>query len=297
MSEKKKIALVLSSGGARGNAHIGAIQEIIRRGYEISSISGSSMGAVIGGAYAAGKLEEFADWMCSLHKMDVFGLMDFTLSNQGFVKADRVFNEMKKFIPDVQIEDLLIPFTAVSTDLKRKESVIFENGSLFEAIRASVTIPVVVTPVKSPERFLVDGGLLAPIPVQYVERTENDLLTIVNVNARIPFVAKSIKLKKPENGNGSNNYIQMFRDRISKITTSNNKDTLGFFDLITNSSNLMISQISNLTIDLFPPDILVNISGDACETYDFYKASAMIEIGRQAAADSLDKYEKMKAIK
>ena len=173
MSEKQKIALVLSSGGARGNAHIGAIQEIVSRGYEIASISGTSMGAVIGGVYAAGKLDEFSDWMSSLHKMDVFNLMDFTLSNQGFFKVDRVFNEMKKFIPDVQIEDLKIPFVAVSTDLKKKDTVVFKEGNLFNALRASVAIPAVVTPVKLSEKFLVDGGLMAPIPIQYVKRHEN----------------------------------------------------------------------------------------------------------------------------
>lgn len=292
MPEKRKIALVLSSGGARGNAHIGVIQEIIQRGYEITSISGTSMGAVIGGVYAAGKLEEFTDWMCSLHKIDVFSLMDFTLSKYGFVKAEKVFNEMKKFIPEVEIENLPIPFAATATDLIKKETVVFERGSLYEALRASVAIPAVVKPVDSNGKFLVDGGLLAPIPVQHVKRNNNDLLVVVNVNARIPFLNK--KLKKNGKSSGNNNsikYLQNFRSKVS--LTSGKKDSLGFFDLITNSSNLMISQISKLTIDLFPPDILVNISTDVCDTYDFYKAMEMIDIGIRAAAESIDEYEKI----
>ena len=293
MRGKKKIALVLSSGGARGNAHIGVIQEIVERGYEISSISGTSMGAVIGGVFAAGKLDEFSNWMCSLHKMDVFSLMDFTLSKQGFVKADKVFNEMKKFIPEIQIEDLQIPFVALATDLKKKESVVFDKGSLFDALRASVAIPAVITPVKSGGKLIVDGGLLSPIPVQFVKRKRNDLLVIVNVNAQIPYIKKKPgKNEKEAAINGSGNFIKLFRERILNNSNSNKKDTLGFFDLITNSSNLMLSQISKLIIDLNPPDILVEISSEACETYDFYKASEMINSGRLAAKESLDKFEK-----
>jgi len=292
MSEKKKIALVLSSGGARGNAHIGVIEEFIRRGYEISSISGTSMGAVIGGMYAVGKLDEFKDWMCSLHKLDVFNLMDFTLSKHGFVKADRVFNEMKKIIPDIQIENLDIPFSATSTDLKKKETIVFESGSLYEALRASVAIPAVVKPVNSAGKFLVDGGLLAPIPVQFIKRHDNDLVVVVNVNAQIPNIRRKSSDSEREAKYRSGNYLQLFRDKISAFHLSDKEDTIGFFDLITNSSNLMISQISKLTIDLFPPDILVNISRDACDTYEFFKASEMIEIGRKAAAESLNDFEK-----
>jgi NTE family protein len=293
MPGKKNIALVLSSGGARGNAHIGAIQEFIARGYKITSISGTSMGAVIGGVYAAGKLHEFTDWMCSLHKMDVFSLMDFTLSSQGFMKANRVFNEMKKFIPDVQIEDLQIPFTAVSADLKKKNTVLFQEGSLYKALRASVAFPAVVTPLKLSEKFLVDGGLIAPIPIQFVKRHENDLLTVVNLNAIIPIEAKEIsELTLPEKNNNSNKYMQLFRHKISAFSPTENKESLGFFDLITNSSSMMLSQISHLTLELFPPDILVNISNEACDTYDFYKANEMIEIGRSATAESLDRFEK-----
>jgi NTE family protein len=295
MPEKQKIALVLSSGGARGNAHIGAIQEIIHRGYEISSISGTSMGAVIGGVYAAGKLDEFSDWMCSLHKLDVFSLMDFTLNKKGFVKADRVFNEIKKIIPDVQIENLQIPFVAIATDLKKREIVVLNKGSLFNALRASVAIPAIITPIISSGQFLVDGGLLSPIPIEFVERNKNDILVVVNVNAQIPFInMKAKKSEKVVNNNGASKFLQMFSDRISKITNSNKKETLGFFDLITNSSNLMLSQISKLLIDLYPPEILINISSEACDTYDFYKASEMIDVGKKAAADSLDRFEKIK---
>lgn len=292
MKGKKKIALVLSSGGARGNAHIGAIREFINRGYEISSLSGCSMGAVIGGVYAAGKMDEFAKWMCSLHKLDVFSLMDFTLNRQGFVKADKVFAEIKKFIPDVQIEQFGIPFSVVATDMKKRETVVFEKGSLFDALRASVAIPALVTPVKSDGRFLVDGGVLAPIPVQQVKRTNGDLLAVVNVNARKP--SKKIKqVKSLSDTKKANKYLQLFQKKLSLHNQSGDKESLGFFDLVTNSSNLMISQISSLTLELHPPDILVDISSVACETYDFYRAKELIDLGRIEAAESLDKYEKM----
>ena len=292
MRAEKKIALVLSSGGARGNAHIGAIREFIARGYKISSISGSSMGAVIGGVYAAGKLDEFTDWLCSLHKIDVFSLMDFTLNKQGFVKADKVFNEIKKFIPDVQIEQLNIPFSIVATDLKKRETVVFKKGSLFKALRASVAIPAIITPVKTAGKFLVDGGVLAPIPVQYVERNGSDLLAVVNVNARKPVIKQLQSKTKLKPDNKATKYLQLFQQKISMTPQSGKKDSLGFFNLVTNSSNLMISQISKLTLDLHKPDILVEVSGVACETYDFFRAKELIELGRIETAISLDRFEK-----
>ncbi|MGE4288990.1 MAG: patatin-like phospholipase family protein, partial [Salinivirgaceae bacterium] len=196
----KKISLVLSGGGARGIAHIGVIEELERQGFEIVSIAGTSMGSLVAGAYAIGKLKEFKEWMISLDKMKVFKLVDFTLSRQGLVKGDKVFNRMKDFMPDANIEDLPIPYCAVAVDIKNKKEVVFTRGSLHKAIRASVSIPTVFTPVKTTDGLLVDGGVMNNIPINRVKHIEGSSLIAVDVNANIPIDKPKIsKKEKQEN--------------------------------------------------------------------------------------------------
>jgi NTE family protein len=180
----KDIALVLSSGGARGIAHIGVIEELLDRGYNITSISGTSMGAVVGGIYASGKFKEFKEWMCQLDKKEVFRLVDFSVSRSGIVKGDKVIEHMKKFIPDKNIEELEIPFCAIAVDIHKGEEVVFTKGSMFDAIRASISIPAVFKPAKINGVYYVDGGILNPLPLNRVDRKENDILVAVMVNAR-----------------------------------------------------------------------------------------------------------------
>lgn len=186
---KQKVALVLGSGGARGTAHIGVIRELQKQGYEICSISGTSMGALIGGIYASGKLDEYESWLCSLSKIDMFNLVDFTLSTNGIIKADKVLKEIQKFIPDQKIEELSIKYAAVVTDFKQKKEVVITEGSLFEAIRTSISIPFVITPVLKSDTIFVDGGVLNPVPTNRVVRHKDDILIAVNVNSLIPPLA------------------------------------------------------------------------------------------------------------
>ncbi len=188
---KQKVALVLGCGGARATAHIGVIRELEKQGYEISSISGTSMGALVGGIYAAGKLDEYESWLRSLSKMDIFNLVDFTLSTNGIIKADKVLREIKKIIPDHKIEELPIKFAAVATDLKLRKEVVITEGSLFEAIRASISIPMVITPLRKNDTLFVDGGVLNPVPTNRVSRQKGDILIAVNVNSLIPPVKKA----------------------------------------------------------------------------------------------------------
>jgi NTE family protein len=285
----KKIALVLSGGGARGIAHIGAIEEIENHGYEVGSIAGTSMGSLVGAVYALDKMEEFKDWLLELDRLKVFTLVDFTFSSQGLVKGDKVLNRLKKFIPDKNIEDLPIPYAAVAVDLINKEKVIFTSGSIYEAIRASISIPSVITPVKKNDNILVDGGVLNNIPVNHVKRQKNDRLLVVNVNANIP------KIKLP----GTNEEIiekqsvylekiNAFKDQLRKILPEKNESKLGYFDLINKTISTMTYQIDQLTLEKNPPDILINISRDSCGTFDFYKAEELIEIGRLSARKSLE---------
>ncbi|RLD54901.1 MAG: hypothetical protein DRJ01_17410, partial [Bacteroidetes bacterium] len=147
----KNVALVLSGGGARGIAHIGVIEELEKQGFEIKSISGTSMGALVGGVYAVGKMQEYKNWIYTLDKFDVFKLVDFNVGIQGLIKGDRVFNKMKEFISDRNIEDLEIFYTAVAADIINNKEVVFTEGSVYNAVRASVAIPTVFTPVKTDE--------------------------------------------------------------------------------------------------------------------------------------------------
>jgi len=290
---KQKVALALGSGGARGTAHIGVIRELTEQGFEICSIAGTSMGALVGGIYAAGKLNEYEAWLCSLSKLDMFNLVDFTLSTKGIIKADRVLKEIQKFIPDQKIEDLPIKYTAVATNMKNGREEIFVGGSLFDAIRSSISIPMVITPVQKNETLFVDGGVLNPVPVNRVLRQDGDILIAVNVNSRIPYkkpVSESINsghLEQLTNGK-----LSAFQKKLTMLIPVTKKESTGYFNLIVNTSSLMLAKIAELTLQLTPPDLLVQISREACGTFDFYKADELIQAGRIATKEAVKKIDK-----
>ena len=177
----KDVALVLSSGGPRGWAYIGAIEELTRRGYDITSIAGTSIGSLVGGIYAAGKLEDVKEWLFTLDAWKVFDLMDLSLSMNHLVKGDKVIGALKEIVPDVNIEDLRIPYRAVAADLYTGEEVVFDQGPLFDAIRASISIPSLFRPVKYGYRTLVDGGIVNTMPIDKVVRKENDHICLDTV--------------------------------------------------------------------------------------------------------------------
>lgn len=292
---KQKIALVLSGGGARGFAHIGVIEELEKRGYEITSIAGTSMGSMVGGVYALGKMEEFKKWAYSMDKLKVFSMVDFTLSKQGLIKGDKVLKKMKDFIPDTSIEDLKIPYAAVAVDLIKREEVVFKEGSLYHAIRASIAIPSVLTPVKDEDTLLVDGGVMNNIPINHVHRTEGDLLAAVNVNAYVP-VYKPMQ-EDEESSRKLSLYkkkIKEFYGHLTKDSHDENEDKdgqedkLGYFSLLSRTLDLMTMHLADMTLKNYEPDILVEISHESCSIFDFYKAEEMVETGRQVARATLD---------
>lgn len=290
---KQTVALVLGSGGARGTAHIGVIRELIRQGFEISSISGTSMGALVGGIYAAGNLDEYESWIRSLNKRNLFNLVDFTLSTQGIIKADKVLKEIQKFIPDRQIEELPIKFAAVATDLKNREEVIITEGSLFDAIRASISIPMVITPMQKNDTLFVDGGVVNPVPVNRVFRQPNDIMIAVNVNAHIQYQKPEVEaheLASIEQLNSGK--LSISQNRLDKLFPANKKGSTGYLNVISESSTLMIAQITMLTLELNPPDILIEVSRNACGTFDFYKATELIEAGKAATKERLERMTK-----
>jgi NTE family protein len=290
-----KIRLVLSSGGARGMAHVGVIHGLQEQGFDVAEIAGASMGAVVGGVFAAGKLDAYAEWLLNLDKMDVFKLVDFTFSTQGFVRGERVFNELKKIVGDQNIEDLPIPYTAVATDMNKREEVALREGNLFQAMRASVAIPTVITPLQLGDRMLVDGGVLNPLPIQYVSRKGDDLLVVVNVNADIPYQKP---LPTPQMLKEEELYqqkVSSFRKRLIALQ-ARQKETekvdkkVGYFDLLINSFDLMQDRLADMLIEKHQPDIIVNISRASCGTFEFYKAAQMIEEGKRAFEIAFEKW-------
>jgi len=279
---EKKVSLVLSSGGARGIAHIGIIEELEKRGYEICSISGTSMGELIGGIYASGNFEILKKWLYSLTTVEILKLFDLTLSKNGLVKGDKIFKEFRKFIPDKNIEELPIPFVAVSTDLINNKEVVFESGSLFQAIRASISIPTFFKPLISGDTVLVDGGLLNPTPVNRVKRFENDLLFVVNV--------ESLKNKT------SSEYKSLEKEeheitKLHQILPIKQSDHLGYLQILNKTIGIMLNQISELTIEKYNPDMLITIDRERFGTYDFHRYSEIVEAGREIAKIRLDEFE------
>lgn len=297
---KKNIALVLSSGGARGLAHIGVIDELTRRGHNITSIAGSSMGALVGGLYATGNLDKFRDWVVNLDKLNVFRLIDFTFSSQGFVRGEKVFEKMRKMdiIPDVNIEDLPIKFTAIATDIVYGNEIIFSSGSLYKAIRASVSIPNVFTPVDSDKGLLVDGGVLNPLPINRISRSNNDLLVAVDLNSLVPYEKPNLPKKAKELDKLHNEKIASFKKKWEELFPAHKhqeitnhldkKLKMGYFDIMAHSIQLMQYKLSQQAIEVHKPDALVSISKYSCSVFEFYRGEEMIAYGREACAKALD---------
>lgn len=289
---KQNIALVLSGGGARGIAHIGVIEELEKQGFNITSIAGTSMGALVGGVYALGKLQVYKDWLCTLDKMKMFRLVDFTFRGQGLVKGDKLFNTLHELIDDCNIEDLPIPFAAVASDIINKKEVVFTSGSMLYAIRASIAIPTILAPVRTADGLLVDGGVINNLPIDRVTRTPGDILVVVNANAAIPADKPAI------NGNGHpskqsvyQEKIRDFYDYLHKINPLAREEKFGYFEIINKTISLINYHNCQLALEKYAPDIVIDISHECCSTYDFYKGEEMIETGRRAAIKSLEMYK------
>ncbi len=288
---KKNVSLVLSGGGARGIAHIGIIEELEKQGFNIKSISGTSMGALVGGIYALGKMQEYKEWIYTLDELEVFKLIDFTFNSQGLVKGERVFEKMKKFIPDKDIEKLKINFIATATDITNRKEVIFTKGKICKAIRASIAIPTIFTPVKTKNSILVDGGVINNIPINHVKRTKGDILVVVNVNADVPVYKPHISKRKKEKKQSIYlKEIRKLKNKLDEINSKNKNKKINYFDIINKTISILTQQISKMKIEQFPPDILINVSRNSCGVFDFYKAEELVEIGRHTTIESLKEY-------
>lgn len=277
-----KVRLVLGSGGARGMAHIGVIEELEKAGFEIVEVVGCSMGAVVGGVYCAGYLADYKHWLVKLTRLDVFRLLDFTLSAQGFVKGERVFKAIAEFIGDHQIENFKIPFTAVAADIVQQKEICYKSGSLFKALRASIAIPTILTPVSEGKLKLVDGGVLNPLPLNLVSKQPGDWVVAVNLNANLPNEPSQALEENKERAA----YLKMLdsiKASLPKFESNTNAaDNLGLFDLLNKSYDMTQDRLTELMIDIHKPDLVIDISRNACGVFEFYRANEIIEEGRKA---------------
>ena len=287
---KKKIALVLSGGGARGLAHIGAIETLESHGYEITSIAGCSMGALIGGMYAAGKLPEVKDWVLALDRRKVLSLVDFSLSLTHLVKGDRVMEALKEIVPDVNIEDLPIPYTAVATDWNSGKEVIFDHGSLYDAIRASISIPLFLNPVRREEMLLVDGGLVNSLPLNRVVRHSGDLLFGINVSTH-DYQGELLMQQFVERKLLSKSMPVAVMNRIMKHFEGIN---INYVTLLMRTIAIMLEQNTRQQILISRPDLVVQVPMKRYGVFDFDKAAAILQIGKHKTSRALRRFEHMK---
>lgn len=295
----KTVSLVLGSGGARGYAHIGVIDELLARGYEIAAIAGCSMGAVVGGLYAAGRLEEFREWALELKYMDVIRLLDLSFRSLGFINGERVLSAIKTMIGDCQIETLPIPYTAVATDLNARKEIWFQEGSLLSAIRASIAIPSMFTPVEYNGRLLVDGGVLNPIPIAPTISAHTDLIIAVNLNASIPPLQASDPVPIVKEKRALERWIRKLKndkghdlsvDEQAQRTVDFASGKTGFLGIINHSLEVMQEVLMRHQTASYSADILIPVSAKQCRFYEFHRAEELIQVGRLQAATLLDQY-------
>lgn len=293
---KKTVSLVLSSGGARGMAHIGAIEALEEAGYEIVSIAGCSAGALVGGIYATGQLPVFKNWICNLDKIDVFSLMDFTISRKGFIKGDKVFAALKSMIADCEIELLKIPFSCTAVHIPSGEEKIFDSGSLYEAIRASASIPTVFTPAKIGEDEFIDGGIINPIPFNLISpSSRGEYLVAVDLNGpKSAFVASPVQTKKESSLKlpiWMSEYQKKFSNYFYTEEKTEKPKGLSSVELLNYSFDLIQDKLSGMVIRQQPVDILVEISREQAGTLEFYRAAELIEIGKKKMNKAIKKAE------
>lgn len=306
----KTVSLALGSGGARGMTHIGVIDYLQSQGYEIRCISGASMGALVGGIHATGRLDLFRDWLLSLSKTDVLRYLDLSLSGPALFRGERIIEVLRELIGEHRIEDLPIAFTAVASNIERQREVWLEDGDLFEAIRASIAVPTVFLPHDYRGMHLLDGGLLNPVPVAPTLKTVTDLTVAVNLNA--------LDGHNDSEGEGASasdmdqgilashrrsiaRFLDGLQDNLKPLgleldldvdewellrTESPGRSGMGLFNLLQNAFETMQNAIAGSQLAAYRPDVLIEIPRRSCRVYEFHRAAEMIELGYRRASEA-----------
>jgi NTE family protein len=317
-----RVALALGSGGARGYAHIGVINELRDRGHEIVGIAGSSMGSLVGGLQAADKLDEYAEWASSLTQRAVLRLLDPSLTAAGVLRAEKILDAVREILGEVMIEDLPIPYTSVSTDLISGKSVWLQRGPVDEAIRASIAIPGVITPHELDGRLLADGGILDPLPMAPIAAVNADMTIAVSLNGDDPLHGNQSE-PRPSGELLSRMWrsttalldtaaartlldTPAARSVFSRFANSGDEDEaqadvvanadpmpiprLGGFEVMNRSIDIAQAALMRHTLAAYPPDLLIEVPRTACRSLEFYRAAEVIDIGQELAALALDTF-------
>lgn len=284
--KRKDVDLVLSTGGARGLAHIGAILQLEEMGYRIRSIAGASMGALVGGIYAAGGLGDFREWMKTIDKKKIHQLYDFSFSLNHIVKGNRIMKALKEIVPDKNIEDLDIPYCAITTDAVSGKEVIFRKGSMYQAIRASISIPVFFNPVRQGERMYLDGGLVNPLPLNRVKRDKKALLVAIDVSGHDyegeVMMNRLIKQRSLDHS--------FALSMLNKMLPHAMDLDLNYITLLNRTTSIMIHQNTKLALKITPPDIYIEIPMSRYSTFDFDKSERLIAIGKTKTRKMVERF-------
>lgn len=286
--DSKSISLVLGSGGARGLAHIGIINELSKAGYRIESISGCSIGALIGGVYAAGKLPEFEAWVRAIDRSDILSLLDLTWRPDGLVKGDKIIETLIELVGDRKIEDLPIRFTAVAANIDEEKEVWISSGSLFDAIRASISLPLFFSPVAYQGAFLVDGGILNPVPIAptFHDRTEHTIAVNLGAPVEQDLFSSTQDQEEPADS-GFREKVHSFIERLYKGDQEEAR-SVSMYDVANQAFDSMQGSIARQKLAAYPPDFLIEIPRNACGILEFHKAAPVIELGAQRARHFLE---------
>ncbi|MCB5161846.1 patatin-like phospholipase family protein [Marinomonas algarum] len=291
---KKTVALVLGSGAARGHAHIGVIQALEERGYDIISVSGCSIGAIIGGLFAAGKLSEYRQWAESLDRMSVVRLLDMSLLNGGYVKGDRFFEKIQSMIGEPTIESLPIAYTAVGADLLNQKEFWFQRGDLISAMRASSAIPSLISPVALNGRMYVDGGVLNPLPIIPSVPAGADYIVAVDLNG--PAQIANVDLPEEDSEapawwqSAKGFFMKEDKDALAeKVEYS--PESWGRLQTINMMFETMQESLTQYKLAGYPPDLLISVPKNISGFYEFWRTKELIEFGYDVALKAIDGLE------
>jgi NTE family protein len=319
VAEPTRVALALGSGGARGYAHIGVVQVLVERGYEVVSVAGTSMGALVGGLHAAGQLEAYTEWVTDLTQRDVLRLLDPSIKAPGAIRAGKILSRVSELVGGVRIEDLPISYTAVATDLLARKEVWFQEGPLDAAIRASIALPSIITPVMLNGRLLADGGLMNPLPIAPMAASDADLIVGVALSGDAGDRAGRSPVHESAEPRPIEEWMERFRRSASQVldrdlvrlvagrlvggrsTTPGSASEevedevfgtlppgLRTLDVMELSLEAMQSLVARYRLAGYPPDLTITVPKNACRTLDFHKAGEMIALGRELTEAALD---------
>ena len=286
---EKTVSLVLGSGGARGLAHIGVIRWLQENGFKIESISGCSMGALIGGIYAAGKLDEYEQWVKAITKFNIITLLDISWGRSGLVKGDKIINALIDLVGDQLIEDLPISFTATASDIHSEKEVWIQSGKLFDAIRASISLPLFFTPFNYRGVDLIDGGVLNPVPIAPTFGDETDMTIAVNLGGKLEIKEEenSVQTSTEAHSSPLKDKVNLFIERFQQSKKKTGKLNWGIYDIANQAFDAMQSTIARQKLASYPPDYIIEIARNACGTLEFDRASEMIALGYKKTQESL----------